>query len=195
MINLKYNIEVSKKGQVTIPKTLREVIGIKEESFISMSYNAETDKIEISKPEKKFNEIQVSFLKSVLLNPLPTKKSPVLFISGHVGIGKTTLVKEIVDGLSIDGLKGKVKEHIFSDDGVVYVIDDVFSYSVSDYTNQDKIHHSKPTIITSQREISERNIHVDKERLYIYVTLDNEKRGIIKSIHISQNGQTIEWKW
>lgn len=191
MKDLNYQLEVNKKGQVTIPKTLREVMGIKEESFIDISYNKETNKLEINKSENKFNEQQINFLKSTLLNALSFDKQNVLFISGFSGVGKTTLVKEITNGLLIDGLKGKLKEYHFSDKGEVYIIDDIFNNEV-DFTNQDKINNLKPTIITSQIEITSLNIKEENDRLYIYVILDNKRRGI-KSIHLSKDGQIIEW--
>lgn len=193
MKNLNYQLEVNKKGQVTIPKTLRDILDIQEESFINVIYNKDTEKIEIDKADSKFSEFKVNILKSNLLNNLPMDKKPVLFISGSAGSGKTTLVKEIVRGLSIDGLAGKVKEHKFTDEGEIFIVDDIYDDS-PDYTKQDKINDSKPTIITSQKRIESQDINEEVDRLYIYIYLNKNERDI-QSIYLSQNKKIIQWEW
>ncbi|MFY0516446.1 hypothetical protein ACOMCU_01255 [Lysinibacillus sp. UGB7] len=183
---LKCLADVNKKGQVTIPKTFREVAGISAESMVSITCNLITKKIEIEEFKTKFDKADIEFIKSAMLTAI----GPIaIYIWGKAGVGKTTLVKELTKGLTIDGLNSEAKEHHFDEVGNIYVMEDI---PVSE--RKIEIHPSKATIATSQERISIDNIlNPDMLSIFVQLSPDHQNYGI-QSIELNRHNQIIKWK-
>lgn len=108
---------LNNKGQLTLPKTMRDVLEIGENSAVELMLDTKKKVVTIRNLNKKEDNIK-------MLRYLTQNEDLIVLVQGSAGSGKTELVKELTKGKRCKGIDNSYSLNLFPD-GDICIYDDV----------------------------------------------------------------------